>query len=523
MLIRIGPLPALVLAVAACAAGRDAIANGASDQAAAGIVNQSGHQFDLAKLKDPIGDIFRSASVPTSFGGLISALASADPHKTCATRVALVSERAQLLNQAQPFRVVFIRSCGTSTVLLSPMQSISAGDPVPSDVEILALDETQNQFDFYSLEHGQLHFMGTSTDMLEGPGSGSGGSQQRRCANCHAGGGPVMKELILPWANWDGPTGIHFNGGTTSPGSNDVFVQLTTALGLPKETTTHATGDILQNFVQDGNKRWNHTRLAMLSAKGTPSLLRPLFCTVEVNLQTAPGLRQPMTIFDPDFFVNATRFNAFDAPPIGMTGEAYTATVQPHQKVVDENGAELSAGGEKLVDTAFAFNHPFASFADNDYIADVAAVTSGSLVDAIVAVDFTTPVFSDRRCGLLTRVPNVPVDLSHPATYAKAITDGLTSNLEAASPSTGSPEAELLQNLREAGGPGARVTSFLKTCGERATKDPKGFMLDALKVESLRRAKFRALPIFEHRELLPDDDLVPTAVTHLDPVDCTLK
>jgi hypothetical protein len=487
------------------------------------VTNQSGRRFDLAALTDPIADVFRGANAPSSFGALMTALVKADTANACSVRVALVSERAQLLGVAQPFRVVFMRSCGSSRVLLSPMQSIGAGAPVPTDVEILALDEKKKVFDFYSLESGRLHFMGTSVDMLDGPGSGSGGAQERRCANCHTGGAPVMKELILPWANWDGPTGIHFNGGTTSPGSDVVFQQLVTALGLPKATTFHATGDMLQNVVQEGVGIWNPTRLSTLAGKDTPSLLRPLFCTVEVNLQTAPDLHQPMGSFGSDFFVNSGRFNIFTAPTVEVTNSAYTATVTAHQKVVDESGAPIAVSGKKLVDTAFAFNHPFASFADNDYIADVAKVTSDALVDAIVSVDFTTPVFSDRRCGLIAHVPKVPVDLQHPAAYAKAITDGLVANLNAASPAKGSPEAELLANLQDPAGPQPRVTAFLTACAARGNKDPKGLMLDALTVESLRRARFRKLAIFEHRELLPDDDLKPTASAHLDPVDCTLK
>jgi hypothetical protein len=522
MLSRAMPHLGLLVMVAACAAESATTGEGASNQTATPIGNQSGHPVDLSGVHDPIADLFQGGSAtdaPTTFKDLVAAFVKADTANACNIKIALVSERAQLLNRPEPFRLVFIRSCGTKRILFSPMQTVAPGGPLPTEAEIMAFDETKQVFDFYALEAGHLRFMGTSIDMLEGPGAGTGRDQERRCANCHTGGGPIMKELILPWANWDGPTGTHFNGGTTSPGSNDVFTQVTKAMNL---SAFHTTGDFLQSVVQDGNTAWNKARLTHLASKDSASLLRPLFCTTEVNLQMAPTLRGPMTLFDPDFFVNSGFFNVFTSPSVSVDGSVYNSVVQAHQKMVDQSGAVLTgSNGKKLVDTAFAFNHPFASFADNDYLKDVAAVTSNAFVSAVVAVDFTTPVFSDRRCGLLKHVPAIPVDVAHPDAYAKALTDGLVQALQGAA--QGSPEAELLQNLQDAAGPQPRVTAFLNACATRANKDPNGLMLDALKIESRQRRRFRALPIFEHRELMPEDDLNVPDGARLDPVDCTLK
>jgi hypothetical protein len=490
------------------------------------FVNQSGRALDASTLHDPIADTFvhGTGAVPTTFTELVTVLFDAQQGMSCLTQIALVSERAQLRGKPDAFRTVMMRTCGNKQVLLSPLQSIAAGDQAPSDVEIMAFDDAQNAYDFYALEGGSLRFMGSSIDMLAGPGNGTGAVQERRCANCHTGGGPIMKELVLPWANWDGPQGIHFNGGTTSPGSDVVFRGLVAALGIGAAGVSHATGDALQSVVQSGNQAWNQTRLATLAANDTQSLLKPLFCTTEVNLQTFPTLHAPMGAVPPDALVNDTEFNVFDAPTVVMNGSDYATLVAAHQQVLDADGARLvDSDGKPLVDTAFAFNHPFASFADNDYIEKLKKVTSSAFVNAVMAVDFTTPVFSGRRCGLLKHAPAIPADVQHPDVFAKALTDGFVQNLMASSPVDGSPESELLTNLQSRADPQPRITSFLTACSNRAKADSPGFGVDLLKVQSLLRRKFRALPIFEHRELLPEDDFASPDGTRLDPVDCTIK
>jgi hypothetical protein len=511
--------------LAGCAAASSS-GEGQSAATASNIQNQSGKPLDVSKLHDVIAETFlRDASkTPTTYADLVKGILAAQQGLHCeVTSIALVSERAQLLGKPDAFRSVLMRICGDKRVLLSPLETVAAGDPTPTDVEILAFDETRKIFDFYALEGGQLRFMGTSVDMLDGPGSGSGGSQERRCANCHTGGGPVMKELLLPWANWDGPTGLHFNGGTTSPGSDVVFKQLATGLGLPPEAT-HATGDQLQNVVQDGNTAWNQARRDTLAAKDTRSLLRPLFCTVEVNLQTSPALHQPLQAIGIEALVNSSEFNVFSAPDPQVAASDYTKVVGAHQTVLDEQGHRLNGSdGKPLVDTAFAYNHPFASFADNNYIDLLRKVTSDDFVNAVLGVDFTTPVFSDRRCGLLQLVPTIPVDVAHPAAYAKVLRDGLVSAISSAPHDANSPEADLLANLQNPSRPQARVTSFLKACAARGTADSGRLTLELMRVQSVQRRHFRALPIFEHRELLPEDDFGTPDGARLDPVDCTLK
>jgi hypothetical protein len=242
---------------------------------------------------------------------------------------------------------------------------------------------------------------------------------------------------------------------------------------------------------------------------------------VEVNLQTVTELNDPLTSVRD--LVNETKFDTIAAPAVVVDDKAYTSFITAHQKMVDANGAVLKgADGKPLVDTAFAYNHPLASFADNDYADGVKALTSTAFVTAILGVDFTTPVFSDRRCGLLAHAPQIPVDTAHPADFAKALTDGFVKNLTATSTGPDSPEAELLANL-QGKDPRAGVTAFLTACSARAKSDSAAFVADLMTVQSRQRKRFRELPIFEHRELLPDDDLAPADSAHLDPVDCTLK
>src|SRR4051794_1942349 len=139
-------------AAAGCASeASDATDDDSSAQTAAKVVNQSGRaSFKVSELHDPIADAFLHGSVapPKDFKSVVARLVAADTKSACSTDIALVSERAQLLGKSDAFRAVLTRRCGTSVAFLSPMQTLSTGKAIPTDVEMMGFDEKAGLFNF---------------------------------------------------------------------------------------------------------------------------------------------------------------------------------------------------------------------------------------------------------------------------------------------------------------------------------------------------------------------------------------
>src|SRR5262249_44931237 len=121
---------------------------------------------------------------------------------------------------------------GLHELLLSPPDPVRLDGPIPVNVEAMAWDPVAGGYRVYALESGRWSYFGDSGDMLEGPvvrtPDGIGGtvrSSARRCANCHAGGGPVMKEMRDPWMNWEDL------GTRETPGAKELVSQLKDAMG----------------------------------------------------------------------------------------------------------------------------------------------------------------------------------------------------------------------------------------------------------------------------------------------------
>src|SRR6185369_6713535 len=78
-----------------------------------------------------------------------------------------------------------------------------------------------------------------------------------------------MKELNSPWHSWSN-TPIH---------SDEVFKKFGKPLGQEED------GVNMEVRTEKANDDWTKTRVKLLKEKGTSEVLRPLFCTLTVNLQ----------------------------------------------------------------------------------------------------------------------------------------------------------------------------------------------------------------------------------------------
>lgn len=488
------------------------------DEAGLGL----GHGAIAGRLGDPVAKLVygTDGGCPADFEGVVEKLL--DSGKCTSHRSVLASETSQLLGRPDSYRSVTAMDCDVGEaepgrVFFSLFGVRAASNPsqtqLPSNAEMIAFDPAEGLFNYYETEGDEVAFFGDSAQfVLDGSGSGN----VRRCAACHTGGGLVMKELARPWVHW--PDDFETPGhAEIVAGNADVMGE---AMG----------GEALEDMIREGNTAWNATRIETVRAGlGTETtvadLLRPLFCTVEVNLESnAPDTnirsgRLSEVVFD-------ERFRAFKN--IKFNGTVYDALIRA-------NGQRMAFGGE--IDTIGAMTRITRGAADADYEAQLiaASIVDEEFVEDVLFVDFTRAVFSDDRCGLLEFAPELDAD----EISAEAIREGFIKNLEDDSPADRTPAGDLLRNLTANDDDlQATVKDFAATCGGRSeteevrfrdadgdnqTLEVKSAAKDYLTYVSHVRSLASELRVFEFQGLtMPVDELNEPRGLRFDPSSCEL-
>lgn len=368
-------------------------------------LSERGRPNILAELNDPISVfVLRGGTgCPTSFKDTLAKLRIEDKAgcemgggQNMSTR--MVSETGQLDGGKllQSFRAVLTRRCSNRKdfELLMSLFGVKADGKLPGSAEMIAFDPESKEFNFYEVANGRWTYFGSSSDFVEkGPGQGD----TRRCANCHTGGGLVMKELDAPWMHWTG----HFE----TPGIDKVIDANKNDLGSKE------SGINMESLVRNGNAAWVKTRVtnALNPARSDVKLLlKPLFCTVEHNLDNGADFDTSNFSGIPvDFLVDPT-FKSFGS--VSIKSDVYTAAR-------DAAGFNVPGlAGQK--DTIFKFPFVERSAADMEYTNELKSrgVVDDDFIKDVLAVDFTRPVFSDARCSLLEFAPTFEqLDMPLPA------------------------------------------------------------------------------------------------------------
>jgi hypothetical protein len=440
----------------------------------------------------------------------------------------VVSERSLLLGKADSYRGVLSQDCDGSTdheLFVSIFGLDPSDDGLPQDgIEVIGHDKTNGVFNFY-VNEGGWKFMGSSKDAVSDgykcDGNGAcepESSKKARCWACHESGGINMKELNSPWHAWSN-TPIH---------SDEVFKKFGKQLG------TEEDGINMERRAEDSNTEWNTTRIKTLKDKSVTELLRPLFCTLTFNLQ-ATGSANAVSFVPGEFFTSAPNGGEIFFQGIGFSangvsidaGEYAKAIAANNQKIVDGNGKQLKGSdGKLIVDAPNGLIFPKKGDIDNRYIA---ALVDQKIVDRdfvldVLNVDFTRPVFSPDRCGLLDSAP----DLKSSDITPDKIRDGFKSNLANDNSDAGKQLLKNLGDTNDEAGHNNDVNAFFTACAARPKAD---FVADLLQYNAHLKAAAKAhrtsTPdgvngIIEFAETLPVDNLKDTKAA-FDPKDCTLK
>ena len=468
---------------------------------------------ELKKLGDPIATRVLLAGCPQKLDGIIASLNKASDCNGSTIATQLVSDRSELLPKPDVYRGVMTQDCtgGTNHDLFVSIFGITAtASTLPQDgIEVIGHDKSNGVFNFY-VNEGGWKFMGSSKDAVsDGYNCGPNGdcepkaASKARCWACHEGGGLNMKELLTPWNSWDVDNVI----------SGEQVFNKFPALGR-----RHA-GSELEPRIEGANSEWDAKRVGILKAKGLEEVLRPVFCTLTVNIESK-GLAGNVNFIPADFFVEGL---GSSKGLVVIDNSAYQSALKRNgQKFVDRNGRRVGTANE----SPNGFLYVSKGDVDRRYIQELVAanVIDQDFVDDVMHVDFTRPVFSPTRCALASTAPKVAVSDMTP----QKIRDGFKTTL-AASSLAGA--AQLLKNVSNASDAAAHkrtVAAFFKACEARPGAD---FVNDILQYNAHLKAAAKnhrantpqgPQGIIEFSETFPVDDLQDTN-NAFDPTSCTLK
>jgi hypothetical protein len=361
------------------------------------IDQQTGRPIDPAKfdkLNDPIAKkILEGNNCPTSFNAVLAKLKDTDKDGcnggNDGLQSFLINETVAFKSQDEAsraaFRTVTSKACNgrDQTKMLFSSFATQAGQ-AQDGVEMIGKDDTTGVFNYYELVEGnQWVFFGTSEDFI-GNGYNCGkdtgfcisnnSSKQsnasgKSCSSCHVSGGLIMKELSSPWLHW---TAGFANGSQAVVSKNP---------GLGRQDQ----GENLEfNVVRKSFGDYNKARVKILAKRGVQELLRPLFCTMDINLTSGLG--------SSDLFAD----RAFAGGFLSVDSTVYN-------KLKTDPRVRQTVIGTDKDDTASPFTFPSKGQIDNQYLE--ALKTAGFIDDEfikdVLRVDFTRPIFSPARCALV--------------------------------------------------------------------------------------------------------------------------
>jgi hypothetical protein len=341
----------------------------------------------LAQVDDPIATFLvkRGEGCPADYGAMLEKLRAVDPQGCEAGRdlvTRIVSDDARLEANANNFRTVTTRACGSrpNHSLFWTLLGVSAGENVArrTFVEMAALDANTGRYNFWVFHGGSFSFKGDSIQAAAG---------EIACGGCHRGGEVLMKELDDPWIHWE-------SDGNPLPGVDALFTAHAPMFGQ------RGNGKELEALVRAGNDVVVEARIGHHGNPATGSvsaLLKPLFCTEVVNLDTAGRtVDGPVETLPADALVDP-RFGVERS--ITVDPAAYEAAIVAAGQTVQ--------GVTGRTDTEFKLVFPERGGMDDAYVQALIArgIVDEDFVLDVLSVDFTRPVFSDARCKLLGFAP----------------------------------------------------------------------------------------------------------------------
>lgn len=337
-------------------------------------------------------------------------------------------------------------------------------------LELIAWDPGKQFYNFYELVDREWFYRGDSEDILndiqplhrQREVNATPFGDRLRCSGCHVNGGLVQKEIREPYNDWF----VESRPLSMGPLKPDDFVQDRVSALVDASELSKVVASTTRRLAGSPGYR------KVMSTRSMQERLRPLLCPVEINIESdlAPFDEHKPAVRVPSAFFVDTRLATAD---IAVTRKDYDVALQ-------KQGSRLPRTPMRT-DADHAWLTPVK--AQSDVVAVEALVEQGvvdmEFVFDALAVDFTNPVFSPTRCGLLKLVPD------------KGGPDFVRHYIDALRAASVPGAAELVDNLtdpsRTAAAHAQKAAAFLSSCARRSS-DPAA-VLEWSRLLSQRRVE----------------------------------
>ncbi|MBA2368049.1 MAG: hypothetical protein H0V82_03390 [Candidatus Protochlamydia sp.] len=378
-------------------------------------------------------------------------------------------------------------------------------------LQVMTWDKVSRVFNFYARDKGTWIWVGNSQHALEPLTRG----KSPFCG--HVNGAPIMKELELPWSNWQSSLAT-LDDSILPPDS-----PLIKKYPFLDDKTEEGMADDLEIFIKGGIDLWNTARIDRsltnneLNLSHIDYFMRQLLSTTTVNLISSPhpGHEEEETMVLPiTFFLNTKIFDilGFDGPfnHIITTRDFYKNCLKKYESTLE------SEGFKQLGDTYFPFLVPEPTQEDKNLLQVLLnkKIISIRLAACLLMVDFFNPIYSVSRESLLKYMPHELQRKTKEKDFSSLLEDKI---IEAISLSqnakiSGTPEFEFLQNWNIAQDDdelrdllNRRIIEYLNRVAFLANTED-GFDNYFLLAES-RRYQFKQTPLFEFELTLANTNI----------------
>ncbi len=265
-------------------------------------------------------------------------------------------------------------------------------------IELIAWDTIKGYYNFYELigqgTFNQWFYRGDSKDILKdnqaiylnnSPQKPPFG-QTLRCSGCHISGGPIMKEMVFPHNDW----WIKSRILTFANPQSQSFLQTLRALDTAENLSA-----LVQAGIQKLENSAGYQNIKM--SLGVRAQLRPLFCDLEINIESDVGPSETgLAVQIPSNSIAGPFLGAFK---LYVPKSAYSGLLEKYRMQFPENG---------MPDADHAWLTPVKGYSD---LVAIGKLKMSGLVDDKTILDlyFSAPIgtlMNKERCELLKLVPN---------------------------------------------------------------------------------------------------------------------
>ncbi len=228
--------------------------------------------------------------------------------------------------------------------------------------------------------------------------------QTLRCSGCHLSGGPIMKELATPHSDWLTEARPLSLKAWTFDAALGAMLSKTPKEASESLPSAVSDAESLAALVRETSSQLVHSEPLNLKRKASqtlPEQLRPLFCPMELNLESS---QSPLneTGKGPDIDVPTAFFT-----DVRLAKAQVILPRAAYLEALRKLGSRFEGTDPVLMDGDHAWMTPVKSNYDQEAVAELVAKgrISEPFVVSVLSIDFTNPVFSKSRCRLLPLVP----------------------------------------------------------------------------------------------------------------------